>query len=419
MRHAFHVEGDDADLVREFVFLHRTVDAQSRHFLHLRDRMRDEHMLVFGDALHAHAAERVDGGGQRDGAGHVGRAGFLPRGRGRPGDEIQFDDVDHAAADHVGFARGEVFLRTDQHADAVGRVHLVRRVGDEIDVSRIAVRQHVDAAVRCELRRVDEHQRVICVCERGHVVNRVDDARDVRGAGGGEEAHMSLVGFEGRAQFVHVEVAPVVDPDMHHLRVAAPREVVGMVFHHRGDDHVALAPVAAVRELVHCLGGVLHEDDRVACEIRPDEFPGDVVCFVEDLRGEDGLEARAAVHARIEGHELAHDLEGVAEARGAGAVVEEDVGHARAVDQGHFRVDAHDVGAQFLEFPVAVAKGGSAHGVMVRLDGRSCSLDGRPTPRACVSPDRANITDTEQREKRTGKVGFRTHAAYVARRRRT
>ena len=103
-----------------------------------------------------------------------------------PHDLVERDGIDRAAAAVVGRA-AEAVPVSDERAAPERCVQLVRRQGDEVEVLGVVVRPHVDRPVRGELGGVDEDPPAGGVHPLGQVVDRRDDAGDVRGAGHGEQ----------------------------------------------------------------------------------------------------------------------------------------------------------------------------------------------------------------------------------------
>ena len=114
-----------------------------------------------------------------DGAEQVGRAGLLPVGQVGPHDLVERDGVDRAAATMVGRA-AEAVSAPDERAATERGVQLVRRQRDEVEVLGVAVGPHVDRPVRGELGGVDEDPPAGGVHPPGQVVDRRDDAGDIR-----------------------------------------------------------------------------------------------------------------------------------------------------------------------------------------------------------------------------------------------
>src|SRR5712691_12814025 len=92
----------------------------------------------------AELQEGLDGDSERDGADYVGRSRLLSVGQVGPDGVVPSDDPDRPATHHLG-SPGEEVTRSDQHARAIRRVHLVAGERDEVKVTRVAWRTDVDA----------------------------------------------------------------------------------------------------------------------------------------------------------------------------------------------------------------------------------------------------------------------------------
>ena len=150
---------------------------------------------------------------------------------------------------------------------------------------------HVDWQMHRPLATVDEHRNAAGMRDPAHLLDRHDGAEDVRHVGDGD--YSRPVGQE-LFEFVDQE-GPVVgdrrpfDDGALPLTMEIPRHEVGVVFHDREDDLVALAEVHTVgsRDQVDRLGGVLGEDDLVGMR-RIEEAPHDPARLLVFLRGDIG-----------------------------------------------------------------------------------------------------------------------------------
>ena len=170
-------------------------------------------------------------------------------------------------ADHVPAVEerrhGEQELRAaPEEADAARPAHLVAGDGDEVGAERL----HVDRAVRCRLRRVDDADRALVVGPGGEPRNVVDGAERVRD----ETRRDDLDVAPGeRVERVELQLARVVERDHLEVRPGAagdrlPGHEVRVVLE-LGDEHeVAGAEVVeppGVGDQVQGLGRVADEDD--------------------------------------------------------------------------------------------------------------------------------------------------------------
>ena len=107
--------------------------------------------------------QRLAGGGEGDGADHVGRAGLEAVGRVGPDDVVERDELDRAAAvqQRVAVQRHAA----DERAGAERRVELVAGEREVVDAGV----GHRDRAVRGELGGVDEELRAVLVGELGEL----------------------------------------------------------------------------------------------------------------------------------------------------------------------------------------------------------------------------------------------------------
>ena len=133
----------------------------------------------------------------------------------------------------------------------------------------------VDRAVRGQLRRVDQDPPAHPVDPLGQVVDRGDDAGDVRGARDREQRHPSGVGGEQPVQVVEVEQPVALAADGHGRCPVAPWELVGVVLE-RGRQHDRVGGHRhRARQRVDRLGRVRGEDHDVAVGIGTDEVTDD------------------------------------------------------------------------------------------------------------------------------------------------
>ena len=136
---------------------------------------------------------------------------------------------------------------------------------------------------------------------------------------------------------VLVEASVGCDRRPDDLCAAPPRQIVGVVLHHgRQDDRCGRQRIAE-GQLVDRLGRVLAEDDRRRLRIGADEACDRGVRLVVRGGAETGLEARAAVDARVVGEKALDRLEHLPEGRSACGVVEVDVRRQPAVEERHLR----------------------------------------------------------------------------------
>ena len=141
---------------------------------------------------------------ERDGAEQVGSACLLPVGEVSPRDLIERHRVDGAAT--AVFGRGsEAVASTDESTAAEWCVQLVGGQGDEVEMPRVVVRPHVDRAMGGELRRVDEDPAADGMDTGGQVMDRRDDAGDVRCSRHDEHAIAAGVAGEESVEILEVE----------------------------------------------------------------------------------------------------------------------------------------------------------------------------------------------------------------------
>ncbi len=199
-------ERDDTHLRRRDVGADRSVDAQPWHAGQPRHGRPGELGLVGRDAVEADVAQPADGGGEGDGADDVRRPGFLTVGEVGPHDVVDGDGA-HGATTGVVRRRPEGVASTDEGAGAEGRVHLVGRQDDEVEVARVAVGAHVDPTVGGELGGVDEDPRSRRMDLLGEPVHWRHDAGDVRRARDRQQRHPARVQGQQVVEVVLVEGA--------------------------------------------------------------------------------------------------------------------------------------------------------------------------------------------------------------------
>ena len=239
----------------------------------------------------------------RDRADDVGAAGFLAIGQTGPVHVGRRDDVDRAAAVILRRALQERVAAAHQRAGAERRVHLVRREHDVVEVLRVVVRLDVDAAVRRQLRRIDEDPGADRVRLSRQAMDGLDEAGDVRRAADGHQRDALAVAASSRSTSSSSSRPSRVTPRAHHLRATPPGQIVRVVLHHGGEHHAPRRQRIAEGELVDRFGGVLAEDDRVGRRVGADEARDGLVRLVIRRRAHARLEAGAAVHARVVGQE--------------------------------------------------------------------------------------------------------------------
>ena len=233
-------------------------------------------------------------------------------------------------------------------------------------MARIAGRTDVDAAVRRELRRVGQDQRAVAVRQLGQLMKRVDVAGDVGCAADRQQLDPLAVLLELRPHIVHIQRAIRPQREVHHGRLRAPGQIVGMVLHQRKQDHVIFVQPDAPGGLVDRLGGVFDEDDHLAAHVRAEETAHDLARIVVRFAGDLGLEPLAAMDAGIPRHEQIQGFNHVPQRRRGGGIVEVHIGLLAAVEQRHLHVQPHDALAD-LSHRRIIARGDiEASGVSVR-----------------------------------------------------
>jgi len=168
------------------------------------------------------------------------------------------------------------------------------------------------------------------------------DAGDVRGPRDGHQPEIARVLADLAAQVLHVQRAVGgVDPDVFHAAAPlAPGKHVRVVFHERAKDGLASRHAEAHGQLVEGVRGVLHEDEGVVVEVRPDEPGHDLPASLVDVGREEGLEARAAVHAAVVLEEARKAVQHRREGGRGGRVVQVHIGHLGPIHQGRAPGDA-------------------------------------------------------------------------------
>ena len=189
-----------------------------------------------------------------------------------PRDVVERDGPHGPAAVLVGFV-AEAAAPTHQRARAVGRVQLVRRHGDGVEVLVVVVGTHVDRPVTGQLRGVDEDPSADGVDLGGHPVHRGQHPGHVRRARHGEQRDAAGVAGELGVEIVLVDTAVRRGADVDHGPAAAPREQVGVVLEDRGQHHRVVGAGHRSGVAVDGLGRVLREHDHIAIGVGPDERP--------------------------------------------------------------------------------------------------------------------------------------------------
>src|ERR1019366_10680848 len=92
-------------------------------------------------------------------------------------------------------------------ASPVGRVHLVARERDEVEVARVVRGPDVDAAVRRELGRVDGHQGAVAVRELCDLVDGGDETGDIGRSTDGDQADLACAVSQRALDSFEVDVA--------------------------------------------------------------------------------------------------------------------------------------------------------------------------------------------------------------------
>jgi len=174
-------------------------------------------------------------------------------------------------------------------------------------------------------------------------VDGVDVAGHVGSAGHGHQPDPPGVAIQQPVKVGLVQRTAGVRQDVLHMGHPAPGQVVGVVFHQRGQHHVAGPEGKAVGQLVERLRAVLAEDGRVGGRVRADEAQGDCVGGLVGFRRDLALEAAAAMDAGVPGHEGVDLVQHRAQDGGTGGVVKVDIGARGTVQQGDMRIDADNV----------------------------------------------------------------------------
>src|SRR5712692_8267604 len=165
-------------------------DRDARDLAQAREQRGSELDFVTEHVVEAKLEQGLDGDPQRDGPDDVRRSRLLAIRQVGPNGVVPGDDADSPTA-HDLWRPGEEVPGGHEHTGAVGRVHLVARERDEVEVPRIARRPHVDAIVRSELSGIYRHQRAVSVRELGDLVDWRYEAGHVGGTADGDEADAS------------------------------------------------------------------------------------------------------------------------------------------------------------------------------------------------------------------------------------
>ena len=176
---------------------------------------------------------------------------------------LEPDGADHLAAEVEGAHRVEQLPAAPERPDPGRPADLVAGDRDEVGAERL----DVDRAVRCCLRRVDDHDRPLLVRPRRELGDGVDRPERVRDEVVRDDLHVPLACET--LERVELELALVVDRDVAEARAGAgrdvlPRDEVRVVLQLGDDDEVAGAEVVeapGVRDEVERLGRVPGEDD--------------------------------------------------------------------------------------------------------------------------------------------------------------
>ncbi len=175
---AFHREGDHANLGRDGIDAGGAVDVHTRHLRQLSQSVSEQPALVGDDARPSDLLQHAGSCFERDGAEQVRSASLLTVGEISPTDLVERHHVDGPAT--AVFGRGsEAVASTDESTAAEWRVQLVGGQGDEVEMSWVVMRPHVDRAMSGELRRVDEDPSAHGMDVGRQVMDRRDHAGDI------------------------------------------------------------------------------------------------------------------------------------------------------------------------------------------------------------------------------------------------
>ena len=153
----------------------------------------------------------------------------------------------------------------------------------------------------------------------------------------GGTGHCQQFGFpfilaEFGLQVVYAQAPQFVHINVHHLGVAPPGQVVGVVFHAANQYHIPFFKRKAKGQFVDGFGGVFYKNHGVVfCQVQAKKvcynFPGEVVQFGTNL----GFKTGAAVNAAVPGHQLIDFIQYGLQGGCAGGIVKIDVRNQRAI----------------------------------------------------------------------------------------
>ena len=330
------------------------------------------------DGFHAGVEQCACGNRHRHRTHDVGTARLLAIGQTRPLHVGRRHDIHGSATLVLRIALQEEVARANQRPGAKRRVHLVRRQRHEIEMLGVVVRPDVDAAVGCQLRRVDQDACPDGMCLSRQTMDGLDKPGDVRGAADRQQGDAVTEGREQPINVVFVKASVLGHLRSHHVSTTAPRQVVGVVLHFGREHHVPFLERVAVGQLVDGFSRVLPQNDDVGVDVGSNEARDRVVRLVIGRRADAGLEAGATVDAGVVGQKLVDGLEDRLQWRCAGSVVQVHVSDELAVKERHFLLqasDSHRPTSRALKGRPAHGRGlGSRRCVAVRVE--FCMLDG-------------------------------------------
>ena len=179
-------------------------------------------LLVVDDVVPADLGQRRHRGCEGDGPEQIGSSCLLPVWEVGPCHVVERDGVDGAAPAMVGHPAERVPTSDDRPAAERG-VQLVGGQGHEVEVLGVVVGTHVDRPVRRQLGGVDEDSPAGSVHPSRKLVNRRNDAGDVRRTRHDQHRDVTRMARQLTIEVVEIEPAVRCRSDVHSANPRPPR----------------------------------------------------------------------------------------------------------------------------------------------------------------------------------------------------
>ena len=224
------------------------------------------------------------------------RTGLLFIGQIGPICIFQIHDIHSTAADVFRVPLFERLPAPHQHADTERGVHFMRRERDVVEMFGVVFHLHINGAMRDELRGVNHDFRSNVVRPSRVHVHRVDEPSDIRCTAHCDQFDLRPMKRDFFFEIFFVNATVRRNVDVNDMSDLPPRQLVGMMLHHRRQHDITGLERKPMGKLVNRFGRVLAEKNDAVGEVGVDKFRDRITRFFKDPRRQFRLKTRAAVN---------------------------------------------------------------------------------------------------------------------------